>query len=102
MTAQTTGTPRVTEGVGKESESEKLGTKVKESAWHVVVNEVASGVVARSCADPTLPDVTASINGTIAVITIPEGKTLNGNTITFTFNDASSQKVTIIATGATS
>jgi hypothetical protein len=100
--AQTTGTPTITDGDGKDFEGETLGTMAKVSALHVVFNEVASGVVAMSCADVSLPDVTASINGTIAVITIPDGKTLSGNTITFTFNDASSQKVTIIATGVTS
>ena len=100
--AQTTGTPTIADGDGKDFEGETLGTMAKVSALHVVFEEVASGVVAMSCADVSLPDVTASINGTIAVITIPDGKTLSGNDITFTFNDASSQKVTIIATGATS
>jgi len=100
--AQTTGTPTIADGDGKDFEGETLGTMAKVSALHVVFEEVASGVVAMSCADVSLPDVTASINGTIAIVTIPDGKTLAGDTITFTFNDAASQKVTIIATGATS
>ena len=54
-----------------------------------------------AAADTNLPDITASIDGAVSHTIIPAGKTLSGDTISFTFDDAASQKVTVQVAGKT-
>jgi hypothetical protein len=101
VVAQTTGTPTIVDGDGKDFEGVTLATLVSISAVHVSFDEHAAGVIAMASADVSLPDITSSVDGSIAMMVQPAGKTLSGDTIAFTFNDAASQKVTVIVAGKT-
>lgn len=101
VAAQTTGTPTITDGDGKDFEGVTMATLVSISAIYVSFDEHAAGTIAMACADVSLPDITSSVDGSVAMMIQPTGKTVSGDTITFTFNDASSQKVTVIVAGKT-
>ena len=101
VVAQTTGTPTIVDGDGTDFEGATLGTLITISAIYVSFDEHASGTIAMACADVSLPDITSSTDGSVAMMIQPVGKTVSGDTISFTFNDAASQKVTVIVAGKT-
>tara|TARA_R110001599_G_scaffold43384_1_gene129887 strand:- start:1595 stop:2101 length:507 start_codon:yes stop_codon:yes gene_type:complete len=101
IVTQTTGTPTIADGDGKDFEGTTLATLVSISAIYVTFDEHAAGVIAMACADVSLPDITSSQDGAVAMMIQASGKTLSGDTIAFTFSDAASQKVTVIVAGKT-
>ena len=101
IVTQTSGTPTIADGDGNDFEGETLGTIVSISSVHITFDEVAAGTIVVASADTSLPDITASINGAISHTIIPAGKTLSGDTISYTFDDAASQKVTVQVAGKT-
>ena len=100
--AQTTGTPTITDGDGNDFEGVTLGTLASISAVHFAFTEVAAGTIVVACDDTNLPDITASVDGHKNLTLIPAGKTLSGTDVVVTFDDATSQSVTITVAGKTS
>ena len=101
IVTQTTGTPSIADGDGNDFEGETLPTLVSITALYVTFEEHAAGTIVMASADVSLPDITSSVDGAVAMSIQSAGKTLSGDTISFTFDDASSQKVTVIVAGKT-
>jgi len=98
--AQTTGTPTIVDGDGKDFEGETLGTMVSLQGLHVDVSNAASGTV--QIADNTAAyfDVTASADSTVNSMSNPTGLTITGDSLVITF-DTIGQVVTVIVAGKT-
>jgi hypothetical protein len=100
--AQSVGTPTITDGDGNDFEGVTLVALVQVYAIYIAFDEVAAGTITMASGDTDLPDCVAREDGQLVQVVYPTGRTISVDTIAFTFDDASSQKVTITVAGKSS
>ena len=98
VVSQTTGSPTIKDGDGKDFDGETLATMVNLQGLLIVSSDVNSGVITVTDANNSLIDTQFSVNNEVYQRSIPSGVTITGNSVDFTFS-TSSQTVSVIIFG---